>query len=105
MEPMTAYRRDGKIVLEIDEQQFLHDATKRESDSLTITERERFLQFAVDNMFTLTHDVDEIDQRASWWLRLSQALGNAAASMDRGVHRAEERSPTCGCDPELHDGG
>ena len=105
MEAMTAVRRNGKIILEIDEQQFMRTACDEPSNSLRVTDRERFLQFALSNVFTLTHDVDEIDQRASWWLRLSQALGKAAAATEQGVRRSETPAPTCGCDPEIHDGG
>lgn len=91
--------------MEIDEQEFLRLACADSSDSLRVTDRDKFLAFALGNVFTLTHDVDEIDQRASWWLRLNQALGKAAAATQQGVHRSETPAPTCGCDPELHDGG
>lgn len=101
----TAFRRDGKLILEIDEDRFLRDAVLDSSDTLSISEREQFLQFALDHIFTLTHDVNGIDLRTSWWLRLTQALGKAAASTGRGMRRSLARDPTCGCDPEKHDGG
>jgi hypothetical protein len=105
MDRFTAYRRDGKIIIELDEGQFLQDAVRNDADELSITERDRFLEFALNNVFTLTHDVNEIDQRTSWWLRLTQALGKAAAANGEGVRRTEAAVPTCGCDPEEHDGG
>ena len=105
MNPFTASRRDGKLILEIDEQRFLRDAVLSATDRLSITDRERFLHFALDNIFTLTHDISEMDLPTSWWLRLSQALGKAAASTNQGVQRFETPVPTCGCDPEEYDGG
>lgn len=104
MPSSTATRRDGKIVLEIDERRFLADAMGAEDD-LRLLDREQFLQFAVANVFTLTHDVDHDDLRVSWWKRLSESLGKAAAATNHGVRRDAVAAPTCGCDPEEHDGG
>lgn len=104
MLPFTASRRDGKIVLEIDERRFISDATRHAPDSLTVVDPDAFLKFALANVFSLTHDIDD-EARPSWWLRLTQALGNAAASTNHGVRRGEAVIPTCGCDPEEHDGG
>lgn len=104
MDPFTAYRRDGKLVLEIDERHFLANATRHLGDNLTIVDPEKFLNFSLTNVFSLTHDVDD-DTNPSWWLRLTQALAKAAAATGHGVHRREVVAPTCGCDPEEHDGG
>jgi hypothetical protein len=105
MESPRATRRNGKIVLEIDERTFLHDAVRTGTDSLAVTDPDKFLQFAANNILTLTHDVNELDQRNSWWIRLTQALAKAAAATDQGVRRIEAPAATCGCDPEEHDGG
>lgn len=104
MQPFSAYRRDGKLVLEIDERRILADATSDAADGLSIIDRERFLNFARENVFSLTHDIDD-ESHPSWWQRLTQALAKAAASTDHGVRRGESLVPTCGCDPEEHDGG
>jgi hypothetical protein len=100
----TASRRDGKILLEIDERQFLAEAMGADED-LRLVDREQFLRFALANVFTLTHDIDHDDLRVSWWRRLSESLGKAAAATQQGVRRDAVTAPTCGCDPEEHDGG
>ena len=105
MDSFTATRRDGKIILEIDEEAWIRDALSGHGDALRVTNREQFLSFALQNIFTLTHDLDDIDQRNSWWLRLAQALGKTAGSVEAGVHKSEAPAPTCGCDPEEYDGG
>jgi hypothetical protein len=104
MPTFTASRRDGKIVLEIDERRFLADAVGPDEE-LRIVDREQFFGFALTNVFTLTHDVDHDDQRVSWWKRLTESLGKAAAATNHGVRKNTVASPTCGCDPEEHDGG
>lgn len=105
MQPFTAYRRDGKLVLEIDERRFLADATRSSDERIAVVDRDAFLEFALKHIFTLTHDVDQDGAHPSWWLRLTQALANAAASSNRGLRRSESVAATCGCDPEEHDGG
>jgi hypothetical protein len=100
----TATRRDGKIILEIDEREFLSQAMGSD-ENLRVLDREQFLKFAVANVFTLTHDVDHDDLRVSWWKRLSESLGKAAAATNQGVRRDAVAVSTCGCDPEEHDGG
>lgn len=105
MPPFLASRRNGKIVLEIDELQFLSDALRRGEGSLSLVDRDAFLEFALQHVFTLSHDIDANGAHPSWWQRLSEALGNAAASAGRGLQRSEIPAPTCGCDPEEHDGG
>ncbi len=105
MEYFTTSRRDGKIILEIDEQCFLAGAAGAEDQDLRIVDREQFLRFALANIFTLTHDVARDDLRASWWQRLMESLGKAAAATNQGVRQNALAIPTCGCDPEEHDGG
>ncbi|ACB73320.1 hypothetical protein [Opitutus terrae] len=105
MEPLTVTRRAGRIVLEIDENRFLADALSNPENHLSLADRQAFFDFVAKHLFTLTHDVDENGAHPSWWLRLSQALANAAASARQGINRAEAVAPTCGCDPEEHDGG
>lgn len=99
----SAYRRDGKIVLEIDEPHFVKTALDG-SGALRLVDRERFLHFALENIFTLTHDLTD-DEPASWWQRLTESLAKAAAATGQGMAEAEAEVPTCGCDPEEHDGG
>lgn len=101
----TASRRDGKIILEIDEHHFLAGAIGAEDQDLRIVDREQFLRFALANIFTLTHDVARDDLRTGWWQRLTEALGKAAAATNQGVRQSVLVVPTCGCDPEEHDGG
>jgi hypothetical protein len=104
MPSFTASRRDGKIILEIDERQFLADAIGADED-LRVVDREQFLGFALRNVFTLTHDVDHDDIRVSWWKRMTESLGKAAAATNHGIRKSAVTVPTCGCDPEEHDGG
>lgn len=104
MPPFTAHRRDGKLILEIDEQRFLADATGAAGSSLRVLDREQFIRFALANIFSLTHDVQD-GSRASWWQRLTESLGKAAAATGEGLRQDEATPPTCGCDPEEHDGG
>jgi hypothetical protein len=100
----NACRRDGKIILEIDEREFIADAIGAD-ENLRLVDREQFLRFALTNVFTLTHDVDHDDLRVSWWRRLTESLGKAAAATNHGVRKDAITEPTCGCDPEEHDGG
>jgi hypothetical protein len=104
MSSFNASRHGGKIILEIDERQFLADAIGSD-ENLRMIDREQFLRFALGNMFTLTHDVDRDDVRVSWWKRLTESLGKAAAATNHGIRRDAVTEPTCGCDPEEHDGG
>lgn len=105
MEPFTAQIRDGKIVLEIDARRFVADAARDPANHLVVVDERQFLDFAVNHLFTLSHSIDEEGARVSWWLRLTQALGKAAAAANRGMRRGERLVSTCGCDPEEHDGG
>lgn len=104
MPSFNATRRDGKIILEIDERQFLADAIGSD-ENLRVIDREQFLGFALGNVFTLTHDLDGDDVRVSWWKRLTESLGKAAAATHHGIRKDAVTAPTCGCDPEEHDGG
>jgi hypothetical protein len=81
--PLCAYRRAGKLVLEIDEHRFCTDAFFQSTSR--ILDRDAFLAFACENIFELMHDDDDHDGRPTWWLRFSQALGEDAANCGAGV--------------------
>ena len=104
MQPFSAHRRAGRIVLELNEDAFLDFATRGAADHLRIADRETFLRFALDNIFTLTHDVRD-EKPATWWQRLCESLAHAAVETKQGVNEHHRVAPTCGCDPEEHDGG
>src|SRR5687767_679165 len=80
--PLRAYRRDGKLVLEIDEHRFCADAFIQSESR--IVDRDAFLAFACENIFNLLHD-DDPECHPTWWLRFSQALGEDAANAGAGV--------------------
>ena len=105
MQPPHAFLRDGKLVLEVDQQQFIADATRGFRAPLQVSDPEQFWAFVLQHVFTLSHDVDESGAHPSWWMRFSEALGRAAASAGAGVREFARIEPTCGCDPEEHDGG
>jgi hypothetical protein len=83
--PLRAYRRDGKLVLEIDEHRFCADAFLQSQSR--IRDRDAFLAFACDTVFELLHDDDEAECQPTWWLRFSQAIGEEAANFGAGVRR------------------
>lgn len=85
--PLRAFRRDGKLVIEIDEHRFCADAFLQ-SDSCLL-DRDAFLAFTCENLFTILHDTATDEQ--PWWLRYCQAIGQGAADAGAGVR--------------LHDGG
>ncbi len=88
-----AFRRDGKLVIEIDEHRFCADAFLQ-SDSC-ILDRDAFLAYACDQLFNLLHDDGDVEH-ASWWLRLTQAIGQGAADAGAGVRLqdgGEDRLP------------
>lgn len=85
--PFRAFRRDGKVVIEIDEHRFCADAFLQ-SESC-ILDRDAFLGFACENLFSILHDANSDEQ--TWWIRFCQALGQGAADSGAGVR--------------LHDGG
>ena len=80
---LRAYRRAGKLVLEIDEDRFCQDAFCQ--SSFRIVDRDAFLGFACENIFELLHDDDDEECRPTWGLRLAQALGEEAANYGAGV--------------------
>ncbi len=83
--PFRAYRRAGKLVLEVDERRFCADAYLQSSSR--ILDRDAFLAFACENLFELLHDDDDGGCRPTWWLRFAQALGEEAANCGAGVRR------------------
>jgi hypothetical protein len=83
--PARAYRRAGKIVLEVDERRFCADAFLQ--SQARILDRDAFLAFACDTLFELIHDDDDAACRPTWWLRFSQAVGEEAANCGAGVRR------------------
>jgi len=83
--PLRAYRRAGKLVLEIDEHRFCADAFLQ--SEARILDRDAFLAFACENLFDLLHDDDDAECRPTWWLRYAQALGEDAANSGAGVRR------------------
>jgi hypothetical protein len=80
--PLQAYRRAGKLVLEIDEHRFCADAFLQSQSR--IVDRDAFLAFVCDNLFEMLHDDDDAC-RPTWWLRLAQAVGEEAANAGAGV--------------------
>ncbi len=98
-------RRDSQLIITIEQQDFISAATRHGAADLVMADPERFLEFAQRYMFTLTHDQRDGQERASWWSRWTEALGRAAASQGAGVVERPREEPTCGCDPEVFDGG
>ncbi len=91
--PLRAFRRDGKLVIEIDEHRFCADAFLHSSNR--ILDRDAFLAFTCENVFTLAHD-DEDPVESTWWARFSQAVGRGAADAGAGVRPddvGEDRLP------------
>jgi hypothetical protein len=92
--PCRAYRRDGKLVLEIDEHCFCQDAFLQSASR--IVDRDAFLAFTCEHLFTVMHDDDD-SCHPTWWLRFAQAVGDEAADAGAGVrlHDGEDRLPIC----------
>jgi hypothetical protein len=90
--PFRAYRRDGKLVLEIDEHCFCHDAFLQSVSR--IVDRDAFLAFTCEHFFSVLHDDDDTCH-PTWWLRFAQALGDEAADAGAGVRLddGQERLP------------
>lgn len=89
---LRAFRRDGKLVIEIDEHRFCADAFAQ-SDS-RLLDRDAFLAFACENLFSVLHDAATDEQ--TWWQRYCQALGQGAADAGAGVRLndgGEDRLP------------
>ncbi len=80
--PLRAYRRAGRLVLEIDEHRFCTDAFLQSHSR--ILDRDAFLAFACEHVFDLVHDDDDACD-PTWWLRFSQAIGEEAAHAGAGV--------------------
>lgn len=90
--PLRAYRRAGKLVLEIDEHRFCADAFVQSESR--ILDRDAFLAFACENLFAVLHDATTDEQ--TWWLRYCQAIGQGAADAGAGVRLndgGEDRLP------------
>jgi hypothetical protein len=83
--PLRAYRRAGKLVLEVDEHRFCADAFLQ--SPARILDRQAFLGFVCDHLFELIHDDDDEECRPTWWLRFCQAMGEEAANCGAGVRR------------------
>lgn len=90
--PLRAFRRDGKLVLEIDEHRFCADAFLQ--SNARILDRDAFLAFACEQLFALLHDDDD-GCCPTWWLRFSQAIGEEATNVGAGVrcNEGEGRLP------------
>ena len=91
--PLRAFRRDGKVVFEIDEHRFCADAFLQSESR--ILDRDAFLAYVCEHAFELMHD-DDAGCRPTWWLRFCQALGQGAADAGAGVRlndRGEDRFP------------
>src|SRR5687768_2094484 len=89
---LRAFRRDGKLVIEIDEHRFCADAF-RQSES-RVLDRDAFLAFTCENLFTLPHDATADEQ--TWWFRFCEAIGQGAADAGAGVRLndgGEDRLP------------
>ncbi len=100
MQPGSIRRENGKLHFEIEERALLASA----NGDLRVVDPDAFLEFVARNFFTLTHDLRG-GKRATWWERWCESLAKAAASTGHGVTDRHVPEPTCGCDPEEHDGG
>ena len=80
--PLRAYRHAGKLVLEIDEDRFCADSFLQSPSR--IVDRDAYLAYACDHLFSLLHDDDDACH-PTWWLRFAQALGEDAAHVGAGV--------------------
>jgi hypothetical protein len=89
------------LVIEIDEHRFCADAFLHSESR--ILDRDAFLAFACDNLFSILHDTTADEQ--TWWLRYCQAIGQGAADAGAGVRLddgGEDRLPID--QPPLRDG-
>jgi hypothetical protein len=90
--PLRAFRRDGKLVIEIDEHRFCADAFLQSESR--ILDRDAFLAFACENLFAVLHDATADEQ--TWWQHYCQAIGQGAADAGAGVRLndgGEDRLP------------
>lgn len=90
--PLRAYRRAGRLVIEIDERHFCTDAFLQ--SQARIVDRDAFLAFACEHLFSVVHDDDDSCE-PTWCLRWAQAIGEEAANAGAGVRRevGEEALP------------
>lgn len=89
---LRAFRRDGKLVIEIDEHRFCADAFAQSESR--ILDRDAFLAFACENLFTVLHDATS--DESTWWANFCQAIGQGAADAGAGVRLndgGEDRLP------------
>lgn len=59
---LRAFRRDGKLVIEIDEHRFCADAFAQSESR--ILDRDAFLAFTCENLFSVLHDATS--DEATW---------------------------------------
>lgn len=89
---LRAFRRDGKLVIEIDEHRFCADAFAQSESR--ILDRDAFLAFTCENLFTVLHDATS--DESTWWASFCQAIGQGAADAGAGVRLndgGEDRLP------------
>lgn len=89
---LRAFRRDGKLVIEIDEHRFCADAFAQSESR--ILDRDAFLAFTCENLFTVLHDATS--DESTWWTSFCQAIGQGAADAGAGVRLndgGEDRLP------------
>ena len=89
---LRAFRRDGKLVVEIDEHHFCAEAFLQ-SDS-RLLDRDAFLAYGCDHLFSILHETG--GEERTWWTGLCQAVGQGAADAGAGVRLAdggEDRLP------------
>jgi hypothetical protein len=89
---LRAFRRDGKLVIEIDEHRFCADAFSHSESH--ILDRDAFLAFVCENLFTVLHDATA--DECTWWASFCQAVGQGAADAGAGVRLndgGEDRLP------------
>lgn len=83
---LRAFRRDGKLVIEIDEHRFCADAFAQSESR--ILDRDAFLAFTCENLFSVLHDATS--DEATWWARFCQAIGQGAADAGAGVRLSDD---------------
>lgn len=89
---LRAFRRDGKLVVEIDEHRFCADAFLQSESH--ILDRDAFLAFTCENLFGILHDASA--EERTWWASFCQAIGQNAADAGAGVQLGdggEDRLP------------
>ncbi len=83
---MKAYRRDGKLMIEIGEDALLHGATLIPDDPIRITDPERYLNWIAGHVMSFGDDGDF--DSASDLTRLFDRMAIAAAEWDAGCEPA-----------------